>query len=165
MDYLGVMGQKYGTSKFVVILDAMTDREYNHYSKLLAGNLVYRKHSLDDGIFSTFNATKTDSIRPNSIVKEMRKSDIGKEMLEYLQQENVPVRLYYGVDHEKGVLGVYDSFDDAISIYCDETKTIKETASVVIHEATHRKLMGTMSVFDEEVECYKKPKSYIRKVN
>lgn len=84
----------------------------------------------------------------------MRKSEIGKDLLAYLQEENVPVHLCYGVDNPRKLCGSYDPFDDLITIYCDVTKTKEETAATVIHEAMHRKL-GATHTFAEEVECYK----------
>ncbi len=154
MGYVGQMQDKYGTKDFAKVLDKMSDKEYNHYSKLLDNNPIYRKKRTDEGIFTTLNATKIDSVRPKSIVGEMNKSKTGKELLEYLEKENVPVRLYYGAEHPKGVSGQYDPFDDEILVFCDVTKTTKETALAVIHEATHRKL-GAKGNFAEEVECYK----------
>lgn len=154
MDYVEKMEEKYDTKDFGKVLDSMTEREYKHYSDLLANNPIYRRKKVDDGVFTTLNMTKNDTVRPKSIMNEMRKSDTGSDMLEYLNKENVPVRLYYCVDHPEGVSGQYDPFDDEILIYCDITKTTKETALAVIHEATHRKL-GSKGTFDEEVECFK----------
>ena len=107
-----------------------------------------------DELFDTLNLTKQDSIRPYSIRKEMGKSEIGKEMMSYLQENNVPIKLCYGIDNPEGVLGVYDPFEDVIIIYCDKTRSIKETTKTLIHECTHRKL-GSKGTFEEEVECYK----------
>lgn len=154
MNYVERMEDKYKTNNFPKVLDQMSDSEYKHYSELLANTPIYRKKKTDEGIFSTVNASKADSIRPKSIMNEMRKSKTGTDALEYLNSENVPVRLYYGVDHAIGVSGQYDPFDDEILIFCDTTKTTKETALAVIHEATHRKL-GAKGTFSEEVECFK----------
>ena len=154
MDYVEQMQDKHGTKNFAKVLDKMSDQEYKHYSKLLANNPIYRKKDLDAGVFTTLNATKADSIRPKSIIGEMNKSEIGRDSLEYLTKENVPVRLCYGVDHPEGIVGQYDPFDDEIYVYCDVAKTTKEAALTVIHEATHRRL-GCKGTFDEEVECFK----------
>ncbi len=154
MNYVGQMEEKYGTKNFVVVLDGMSNREYNHYSKLLANNPVFRKKKTDEGVFTTLNSTKDDSVRPKSIMNEMQKSEAGRQMLEYINSENVPVYLLYGVDNPDGDSGSYDPFDDIISVYCDVTKTTKQSALTVIHEATHRKL-GSKGTFDEEVECFK----------
>lgn len=113
-----------------------------------------KKKPIEQGIFSTFNITKADSVRPKSIMNEMNKSELGRSLMEYLEKENVPVHLCYGVDNPNGNCGSYDPFDDVITIFCDVTKTAKDTASTLVHEATHRKL-GSKGTFDEEVECFK----------
>lgn len=115
---------------------------------------AYKKKRLDEGPFVTLNPTRADSVRPKSVMNEMKKSEIGKELLDYISKENVRVKLCYGVDNPNEYSGEYDPFDDEITIYCDITKTTKETAVTVIHEATHRKL-GSKGTFEEEVECFK----------
>lgn len=114
----------------------------------------YRKSKLHESVFFTQNETNMDSVRPKSVMNEMKKSDIGKELLEYIQNENVPVILGYGLTNPEGHSGEYDPFEDRITIFCDVTKTIKETAVSVIHEAMHRKL-GSTSTKSEEIECFK----------
>ena len=154
MDYVTKMENKYSTQDFRKVLGNMSEREYGQYSKLLENNPVYRKKKTDEGIFTTLNATNADSIRPKSVMGEMNKSEIGKELLEYLNAENVPVQLLYGIDHDENLSGIYDPIADLIRVYCDVTKTTEETALTIIHEATHRKL-GAKGTFDEEVECFK----------
>ena len=127
-----------------------TTEEWNKQEKAIAQS----KKKLDYGVFSTYNITKADSIRPKSIMNEMNKSELGRSIMEYLEKENVQVRLCYGVDNPRGNCGTYDPFDDVITIFCDVTKTTKDTASTLVHEATHRKL-GCKGTFEEEVECFK----------
>lgn len=43
MNYVQQMQDKYGTKDFRKVLDRMTDREYNHYSKLLGSNPMFNK--------------------------------------------------------------------------------------------------------------------------
>ncbi len=123
------------------------------WNKLKASETL-RKKKLDEGTFITLNPTKADSVRPKSVMNEMAKSEIGKNLAAYIEKENVRVKLCYGVDNPNGYSGQYDPFDDEIIVYCDITKTTKETAITVIHEATHRKL-GSTGTFAEEVECFK----------
>ena len=125
-----------------------------HSAKKVRPGKSERRKKLDEGIFSTYNITKADSIRPRSVMKEMRKSEIGRTLLAYLQEEKVPIRLCYGIDNPRGVCGSYDPFDDVINVYCDVTKTTKETAVTVIHEAMHKKI-GSTHTLAEEVECYR----------
>lgn len=41
MDYVQEMEEKYGTKDFRIVLDKMSDNEYNYYAKLLKNNPVY----------------------------------------------------------------------------------------------------------------------------
>lgn len=43
MNYVDKMCDKYGTKNFEAVLSAMTEREYNHYSRLLANNPMFNK--------------------------------------------------------------------------------------------------------------------------
>lgn len=115
---------------------------------------ISEKRKTSEGIFDTYNNEKGDSIRPHSIIKNMSSSEIGTNTLEYLQKENFSVKLCYGIDNPNNNYGVYDVSEDTIIVYCDKTNTIAETASTIIHEATHRKL-GSKGTLTEEVECYK----------
>lgn len=46
MNYVQKMEERYETKDFRKVLDKMTDREYNHYSKLLDGNPMFNKKTL-----------------------------------------------------------------------------------------------------------------------
>ena len=48
MGYVEQMQEKYSTGDFATVLDQMTEREYKHYSKLLANNPVYNKNNGKD---------------------------------------------------------------------------------------------------------------------
>lgn len=92
-----------------------------------------------EGIYQTYNFASKNVIKPYNLRKNMLRSDIGKEVVEYLEANNVEVQLVYGVDNERSELGFYDVEDDVIRIFADQTKTIEKTAEVLIHEATHRR--------------------------
>ena len=115
---------------------------------------ISAKKPKDYSVFSTLNVTKADSIRPQSIITNLKKSEIGKKTIEYLEKEGVPVNLCYGIDNPEKYAGTYDPFDDVINVHCDITKTTMETAKTVIHEATHRQ-MGCTHTFAEEFSCFK----------
>lgn len=114
-------------------LDLKNKAEYQQKSNKWA-RLKY-----DEGIYHTYNLGQNDVIKPHNIKKDMQKSDIGKEMSEYLETNNILVQLVYGIDNPYNELGFYDAEDDVIRIFADQTKTIEKTAEVLIHEATHRK--------------------------
>lgn len=92
-----------------------------------------------EGIYQTYNFGQKDIIKPRNVKKNMLESDVGKEMIEYLESNNVEVQLTYGVDNPYNVFGFYDPEDDVIRIFADKTKTVEKTAEVIIHEAAHRK--------------------------
>lgn len=103
--------------------------------------LDYYRHRYQEseGIYETYNNGSNDVIKPRNIKKNMQKSDVGREMLEYLEENNIPVKLLYGIDNPNDVYGYYDPVDDFIRIFVDKTVTIEKTAEIIIHEAAHRK--------------------------
>lgn len=107
----------------------------------------------NESIFQTLDGrTKgRDVIKPRNIMKEMKKSSIGTEMLEYLQENDIHVKVWYGVDVDEELDGLFE--DGEINIYADNTKTIRETAITVIHEATHAKI-NKPNTKDQELQCY-----------
>jgi SPP1 gp7 family putative phage head morphogenesis protein len=145
-----------GTTQFIDMSDAKNYKQFKdrYQERVRQGAQMMNKRSTTESVFDTFNATKADSIRPRSVMNEMKKSQIGSDILEYLEAEGVPVRLCYGIDNPKDDFGGYDPFDDVIIVYCDKTKTVKETASTIIHEAKHR-MLGCTGTKQEEIECFK----------
>ena len=129
--------------------------KYKQASERVRRNVqkISEKRKTTEGVFSTYNNGKGSTIRPHSVIKNLGTSKVGKETLEYINKNNVPVRLCYGIDNPNDSFGEYDPFDDVIIVYCDKTKTIVETTKTVIHEATHR-MLGSHNTLEEEVECY-----------
>lgn len=60
MKYVEQMQKKYGTKDFAKVLEAMSDREYNHYSKLLKTNPIYNKSKNSGNVLT--NSVKSDKI-------------------------------------------------------------------------------------------------------
>lgn len=114
------------------------------------------KYPDSDEIMTTYDFRENvnkDVIKPHSIRKNMRKSEIGIEMLKYAEESNVKINLLYKADNPEGLMGYYDPFDDIINIHVDQTKTVEETSSTVIHELTHKRL-GATNTRKEEVRCF-----------
>lgn len=122
-------------------IEVPADMTYREWEKKYIDMSNTKTSRLKDseGIYYTYNNGQKDIIKPHNIRKNMEKSDIGKEMKEYLENNNVPIQLLYGVDNPYNEYGYYDQNDDVIGIFADETKTVEKTAEVIIHEATHRK--------------------------
>ena len=117
--------------------------------------LNQRRAPLSDKNFQTWNYGKGDSIRPKKIRNDLKQSDIGRETLAYIEREKVEIRLLYGVDNPDRLYGEYDPFDDTIRIFCDVTKTVKETSKTVIHEVVHRQnAFKGVTPFENEFQAY-----------
>lgn len=85
-----------------------------------------------------FNNGQKDIISHWSIQKNLNKSDIGKQTVEYIvEHPELNINLCYKIDVPEGLLGRQDKND--IYIYASKTGTIQKTAETLIHEITHRK--------------------------
>lgn len=118
---------------------------------------IKARYKDSEGLFITFDARTPDKgrdvIKPHNIIKNLNKSDIGKEMLEFIKNNNIPVYLSYGSDiADEGLLGYYDS--GIITVFVDNTKSVNETACIIVHEATHAQI-DKPNTKNQELKCYK----------
>lgn len=97
------------------------------------------RESIFTEMFEEFNNGQKDVIKLRNIEKELEKSEIGREIKEYLKTNPCQIRIYYGVDVRTDLLGIQNPFDNSIEIYASNTKTVVRTAEVIIHELTHRR--------------------------
>lgn len=72
MNYVQKLETKYGTKDFRKILDSMTEREYNHYSKLLENNPVFNKKAVE-------NTAKSSTIKSIDI-DDLKAATYGKNI-------------------------------------------------------------------------------------
>ena len=136
--YAARQAEKYGR---LARFSSDGDNQKNYQMKSLSWRKLYNRYRYkeNESIYETYNNGVNNVIKPRNIRKNMDKSEIGKEMAQYLEENNIPVRLLYGIDNPHNQYGYYDPIDDIIYIYADETQTIKKTAEIIIHEAAHRK--------------------------
>lgn len=81
---------------------------------------------------------KGDTFKPENIVKGLKKSDVGKETLEYIISENIDVQINYNPEITRdGLMGL--SYGKHADIFGLNTKTKNETVKTIIHEITHIK--------------------------
>lgn len=68
------------------------------------------RYKNNEGIFQTLDGRSKgrDVIKPRNIMKEMKKSSIGTEMLEYLQENDIQIKVWYGVDVDEGLDGLFE---------------------------------------------------------
>ena len=121
-----------------------------------------RKYKDSEGNFTSFDARQkkdgTAVIKPRNIMKAMKKTQIGLETLQYIEDNDISVNVWYGVDVDEDLAGLFE--DGIIHIYADNTKSIKETVSTIIHETTHARI-NKPNTKNQELECYKNECRYL----
>lgn len=137
--YVKVLGTKEVPRSF----DKWIDIRYNDSEKYSELKSKYRNAIVSQSrltnLFSQYNNGQKDLIVFRNIEKELNRSNVGKECIDYLINNPCTVNLYYNIDVHKSLLGEYISGYDEINIYASNTKTVKTTAETIIHEATHRR--------------------------
>ena len=137
--YVKVLGTKEVPRSF----DKWIDIRYNDSEKYSELKSKYRNAIVSQSrltnLFSQYNNGQKDLIVFRNIEKELNRSNVGKECIDYLINNPCAVNLYYNIDVRKSLLGEYISGYDEINIYASNTKTVKTTAETIIHEATHRR--------------------------
>ena len=137
--YVKVLGTKEVPRSF----DKWIDIRYNDSEKYSELKSKYRNAIVSQSrltnLFSQYNNGQKDLIVFRNIEKELNRSNVGKECIDYLMNNPCTVNLYYNIDVRKSLLGEYISGYDEINIYASNTKTVKTTAETIIHEATHRR--------------------------
>ena len=88
-----------------------------------------------DKLFYIVPPPKGDAIKAHSLYKDLNKSAIGREVLKYIEQNQVDIEITYSDEMGEGLRG--RTFGNHIEIYARNTQTIKETAKALVHEATH----------------------------
>ena len=112
-------------------------------------NSSLKKRNLydDEGVFISkdYRTGKNyDIIKPRRIYKDLNKTNIGKEALRLVEENGYSVELLYCMfdNYESKALGTINHTSKLIKIYVDNTKTIKDTAATLVHEANHIKDFG-----------------------
>ncbi|PWM20999.1 MAG: capsid protein [Collinsella tanakaei] len=83
-----------------------------------------------------YNAGQKDVINHWSLQRNLNKSDIGKEIVQYITEHpELKIKLLYKVDNPMNLFGYQNG--NEISIYVSDTKTVQKTAETIIHEVTH----------------------------
>lgn len=99
----------------------------------------------NDGLLKTDdqrnNEDKKSIIKPSNIRKDLTQTETGRNALDLIEKNNTKVSLTYGVDNTdylgRPMLGYYDPDENQIVVFADKTKTVKDTARVIVHEAYH----------------------------
>ena len=124
------------------------------------GNLDEKYRLKDEeSVFRQSEGSKEvkDHIKPHNVIKEINKSEIGQQCLQYLEEHYIPVKLNYK-KHNNNIYGRF--YLNEIDVYVDKCKTIEEVALTVIHEATHAMLKG-VDPLQQEFECFANEKRHL----
>lgn len=88
--------------------------------------------------FHEYNNGQKDTITYKKLLNNLNKSEIGKEVAEYIvDHPEIRINMLYKVDNPDNLYGMQDG--DDIYIFASETKTLQKTAETLIHEITHRR--------------------------
>ena len=113
-------------------------RGAKRYNDAKESNSVYKSKFTNN--LKDYNNGQKDIINHRNIEKELNKSEVGKEVVKYLEDNPTYIRMCYKTDFESNALGLYDPIYKEIFINCSKTKTIQRTAEIIIHEVTHKRL-------------------------
>lgn len=116
------------------------------------------KYPINEGVFTTLARPRDDGKnidvqRPHNIIKVLTSNQVGRAAYRHVNENKIPINMLYNMDNPKGVSGEYDPGEREIYIYVDKTKTIRESAKTIVHEATHDRL-GHTGTRREEVLCF-----------
>lgn len=104
---------------------------------------------------------KGDAIKPQSIYKELQKSNVGKEAWEYIVKNKPNIEINYTTEVPKNLRGVQNGRN--IYIFAQNTKTVKVTSETIIHEITHMRLNIGGDQWSEAV-CFAQEKRHTKDV-
>ena len=94
-------------------------------------------------IFDVEITKEMDTVLAANIYKSLNRSNIGKEVLEFIKKSETSVNIYYNRNTvvEMGLEGLYGQcIGNHIYINGLTTQSVKKTVETIIHEATHIRL-------------------------
>ena len=104
---------------------------------------------------------KGDAIKPQSIYKELQKSEVGKHAYDFITNNSVNVEINYTDEFEEGTRGF--TLGNSIFIYAKNTKTIRLTTETIIHEVAHVELGTSKRTQWEEAYCFSQEAKHTKK--
>lgn len=81
--------------------------------------------------------TKGDALTHRSLYNALNKNRVGKEALEFILSEKCSLEINHTNEAPLGIRG--ECFGNYIVVYAYNTKSVKLTASTIVHEVTHAK--------------------------
>lgn len=107
MNYVEKMQAKYETSDFKKVLGLMTEREYKHYSKLLANNPVFNTKAVleipdikNDIIAKAYDDLETIIKQSDGSKSHIMRMELYREVTDYKENLDLPVAFRYNIDDD-----------------------------------------------------------------
>ncbi len=97
-------------------------------------------------------------IAPKNLYRELRRSDIGRQTLDLIEENKIKIFLDYS--KKDGLYGVAYGSDKSI-IYVANTQSVQKTAQTIIHEVTHNKIDSEIYTRREEVIAHMRESKHL----
>lgn len=92
-----------------------------------------------------------DGLKKLTITRELRKSEVGRSALEYIESRNIYVDINYTNEVSRDMRG--RTFGSGIEVFARNTVSARVTAETIIHECTHIRLGTQKDTRWEEAYC------------
>lgn len=146
--YLNTLHQYQGFSKRMGLPEQMERVYMDGLGKVALGRIrgsrvsnIKKKTAAE--IFNVEITKEMDTVLAANIYKELNKSDVGKEVLEFIKKNHTSVDIYYNKNTvlEMGMEALYGQcIGNHIYINGLSTQSVRKMAETIVHEVTHIRL-------------------------
>lgn len=146
--YLNALHQYQGFSKKMGLPEQMERVYMDGLGRIAPGRIrnsrvsnIKKKTAAE--IFNVEITKEMDTVLAANIYKNLNKSDVGKEVLEFIKKNHTSVDIYYNKNtiSEMGLEAVYGQcIGNHIYINGLTAQSVREIAETIVHEATHIRL-------------------------
>ncbi|WP_411343867.1 hypothetical protein ACE3MZ_20040 [Paenibacillus sp. WLX1005] len=131
----------------------------------LIGNLrkidlqaIQTKHARPSEMFVNDFALNGQRIAPKNLYRELRRSEIGRQTLDLIEENKIRILLDYS--KKSGLYG--EAFGSGKSVvYVANTQSLQKTAQTIIHEVIHNKIDSEIHTRREEFIVYMRESKHV----
>ncbi|MBQ7004286.1 MAG: hypothetical protein IJN57_10055 [Oscillospiraceae bacterium] len=105
-----------------------------HANKKAQRAIINQSRTLE--LFNAYDIPDTARITPQAVIDDLTTTEIGRDVLKYLEEQEVRPRLTFSAK-SGGIRG--EEQGGEIIIYLSNCKDVKTAVCTIIHECTHRK--------------------------
>jgi hypothetical protein len=119
---------------------------------------VQSKYARPSELFVNDFALNGQRIAPKNLYRELRKSEIGRQTLDLIEENKIRILLDYS--KKEGLYG--EAFGSGKSVvYVANTQSVQKTAQIIIHEVTHNKIDSEIYTRREEVIAHMRESKHL----